>query len=232
MVNMTRIEESSSDHFILMQNSTPHEPETLQLPDYVPALYVNNDGLEDLSRFTIDGRTMHVDGSDAQLEHYHADMAAFLQLGKWFDYLRDNGVYDNTRIIIVSDHGRGLAQFDDLILPNGVDLEWVTPLLMVKDFNSHGFTTSNEFMTNADTPTLAVDGLIADPVNPYTGVPISSNEKYAHSQVITLLFTWEANELVNETTFDLTDGYLYSVHDNIYDIDNWTLISEPEKENK
>ena len=43
-----------------------------------------------------------------QLAHYHANAAALLRLGEWFDWMREQGVYDNTRIIIVSDHGRDL----------------------------------------------------------------------------------------------------------------------------
>ena len=43
-----------------------------------------------------------------QLAHYQINMAAMLQLANWFDYMRENGVYDNTRIILVADHGRGL----------------------------------------------------------------------------------------------------------------------------
>ena len=41
--------------------------------------------------------------TNEQVTHYQVNMAAFLKLGEWFDYLRENGVYDNTRIIIVSD---------------------------------------------------------------------------------------------------------------------------------
>lgn len=40
-------------------------------------------------------------------------MAAMLRLGEWFDYLREEGVYDNTRIILVSDHGYRLEQIEE-----------------------------------------------------------------------------------------------------------------------
>ncbi len=60
----------------------------------------------------------------SHLAHYHSNMAALIQLGNWFDYLKENNVY--------------------------------YPLLMVKDFRSTEFTTSDEFMTNADVPTLVI----------------------------------------------------------------------------
>jgi hypothetical protein len=41
-------------------------------------------------------------------KQYHVAMAALLLRGKWFDFLLENGVYDNTRIIIAPDHGSSL----------------------------------------------------------------------------------------------------------------------------
>ena len=121
-----------------------------------------------------------------------------IQLGKWFDYLRENGVYDNTRIIIVGDHGVNMDVIDELLIDNGrggiVDIGRYNPLLLVKDFGSTGFSISQEFMTNADVPTLAVAGLIADPVNPFTGKQINNNEKYAHAQLVFLSDKWDIKE--------------------------------------
>ena len=195
---------------------------------------MNNEGLEDWSRFTLDGRTMDV--SDTMyLSEYHSNMAAMLALADWFDYLREQGVYDNTRIIVVSDHGYPLQQFEDLVLDRDQDLwNWIrmnvnsfNPLFMVKDFDAHGFTTSDEFMTNADTPTIALAGIVDNPVNPYTGNPINNDEKYAHDQMVTT--SWHHNVIDNHrgTVFETGDGYWYSVHDNIFERDNWTLIQGP-----
>ena len=84
--------------------------------------------------------------SESQFLHYQTNMAALIQLGKWFDFMRQNGVYDNTRIILVADHGRGLAQFDYMLMSDPkIDVEWCNPLLMVKDFGSQEFTTSDEY---------------------------------------------------------------------------------------
>ena len=63
-----------------------------------------------------------------------------LKLGQWFDDLRQMGVYDNTRIILVADHGYYLYQSEVLVHQRGtIDISNYFPLMMVKDFGSTGF---------------------------------------------------------------------------------------------
>ena len=97
-----------------------------------------------------------------RLSLYQCNMAAMIQLGQWFDYLRENDVYDNTKIIIVSDHGAYLSfpgmEFDaDNTAKYNVfnDVNLYKSLLLVKDFDSHELTEDPAFMTNADTPAIA-----------------------------------------------------------------------------
>ena len=189
------------------------------MPDYTFAINIDNTGYTTAADGKIPMET------EAQVDHYHANIAALLQLGKWFDYLKKNDVYDNTRIIIAADHGRGLEQFDDLIVDKyHLDVEAYNPLFLVKDFGSTGnIKTDYSFMTNADTPSLATSGLIENPVNPFTGEKISSDEKYEHPQVITTSYHWDIT-INNGKTFDTSDGNFYSVHDNIFDDNNWELI--------
>ena len=220
---MTGIEQDDSDNFMIMQNSTTHTPSRLQLPDYIPSAYLDNEGLVDYSLFTLNGRTANMD-SATNLAHYHSNMATMMLLADWFDYLREQGVYDNTRIIIVADHGYELHQWEDLIYDDSLDIEMVNPLLMVKDFDAHGFTTSDEFMTNGDVPTIAMEGLVEDPVNPYTGNPINSDEKNAEPQVVTTSVQWDVREYQTGNTYNTADGHYYSVHDNIFDFDNWERL--------
>ncbi|RVU97547.1 hypothetical protein EII22_05190 [Coriobacteriales bacterium OH1046] len=234
MDELTSIESGGSDNFVLLHNDTTHSPQMLQLPEYGFSEFVDNEGLEDYGRFTVDGRTIDM-SNPTYLASYHASMATFIQLGRWFDYLRAGGAYDNTRIIIVSDHGYPYAQFQDLLIDGDQDI-WnfirmnvnsFNPLLMVKDFDARGFEVSNEFMTNADTPLIALEGIIEDPVNPYTGKPMTDEEKHAHDQLVTT--SWHHNVDTNHhgTVFETGDGYWYSVHDDIFDPDNWTLVQGP-----
>ena len=225
---MTHITEADTGTFLFLANDAAHESMLLQLPDYTPSVTVDNREYDaaNSDRFTLNGRTLAVD-NELQMRHYHGNMAVILQLGNWFDYLREKGVYDNTRIIMVSDHGYNLEQLSELMLDNGAtkekDVESFFPLLMVKDFNSEGFMVSDEFMTNADVPTLATAGLIENPINPFTGKPINSDEKTAHDQFIITASDWDLQEN-NGNTF--LPGTWARVKNNLWDKNNWTFYDE------
>ena len=223
LTTMSQIREENINTFLLLTNDTTHEPMLLQEPDYSPQLHVDNTEYESshADRFTLDGRTLRMENA-MHYSHYQSNMAALIQLGNWFDWMRQNGVYDNTRIILASDHGRELRQMDDLILEDGTDVERYYPLLMVKDFGSTAFTTSDEFMTNADVPTLAMKDLIENPVNPFTGAPINSEKKKGTLYVFGS-DAWSTSKN-NGNTF--WAGKWYSVHDSMLNRDNWKDAGE------
>ena len=110
---MTQITEEKVNTFLTMTNSTTHNPQILQMPSYTPAQNVNNAPFFGLhaNGITVNGVTLRMETAD-QIAHYHANMASLIQIGQWLNYLRESGVYDNTRIIIVSDHGKDLGQID------------------------------------------------------------------------------------------------------------------------
>ncbi len=213
--------------FVLFCNDTTHEPMMLQEPDYVPVDMVDNrayDAAHPL-RKTDDGRAISFI-SNRQAMHYQCNMASLLMLGQWLDGLRESGVYDNTRIIIVSDHGRLLdQQLDYLCFFNGqLDAMYYNPLLLVKDFDSRGeLCTDGRFMTNADVPTLAMAGLIEDPVNPFTGKPVSDEAKQAPEQFIIVSDDWDVETNCGKV---FLPAHWISVHDDIFDEDNWRLNAD------
>ena len=215
---ITTINDSTDNTFLLIENDTAHAPCLLQEPDFVPAIAVDNTAYDTdmVSRFTIDGKTMNMN-TEYQVIHFHANMAAYIKLGEWFDYMRENGVYDNTRIIIVADHGRALGQFDAMC--EDTDMEYFTPLLMVKDFDATGFTVSDEFMTNADTPAIAASDLIENPVNPFTKHPINYDSKNGPQNI---LFS-DAMDVKYATgnTFPAGLWFTYEGNDPL-DTNNWT----------
>jgi YidC/Oxa1 family membrane protein insertase len=240
--DMTQVDDTDSNCFFMMDNDTTHSEVLLQEPEYEPKDHVDNteyDEANDDTRFTVNGRTVDM-SSIRQRQHYDVDMCSLIQLGNWFDYLRANDLYDNTRIIVVSDHGADFAQFEELLVENKdgsvKDMEAYAPLLMVKDFNSTGFQTSDEFMTNGDVPTIATSGVIENAVNPFTGNEITNTDKTSHDQYIISSDDWETEK--NEgNTFNPADWY--SVHDNLWDAKNWhkagedsLLPKEKDKENK
>ena len=225
---MTHVSEEETNTFLMLTNDTTHEPMLLQEPDYSVSYAVDNTEYDAAheDRFTVDGKTLRVQTAE-EMSHYHANMAAMLRLGEWFDDLRKNGVYDNTRIILVADHGVGFGQIKELIMDDGShtlrDASWYFPLLMVKDFGSEGFTTSSAFMTNADVPVLAMEDLIEDPVNPFTDLPITDAEKTAHDQYIIMGWEWNT-DINNGTTF--LPAMWARVHSNIWEKENWEFYMD------
>ena len=156
-----------------------------------------------------------------QVTHYHVNVATYIQLGEWFDYLRANGVYDNTRIILVSDHGKDINQFG--INCNNQNLECFMPLLMVKDFNAKGFNVKEDFMTNGDTPLLATEGLIISPVNPFTGNPLTSEAKNGTQ---TVLYTDEWNPS-DKYVYNFAPGPHYAFNGKMpFDATAWKYLGE------
>lgn len=196
---LTRISEQGNN-FVFMQNSLPHCPTTLQAPEYVPSPAVTQ---KSPSRLADD-------------EHYYVNMAALKLLGKWLEYLKENSVYDNTRIIISSDHGwKGVYGIGEYPCMASGELACI---LMVKDFSSSGrLKVDGSFMTNADVPAIAVSGLIDKPVNPATGNNIT---KLDLKHPVYAEFTdWE----------NFSGGAaLCSVRDNIFRADNWSYPSSSE----
>ena len=218
-ISLTDITDTAENTFMMIDNEITHSPAQLQLPDYTPSVHLNNDGLETGYRTDMAGNTMKIDSQ----YHYHSNMAAFLQLCDWFDYLKANGVYDNTRIIIASDHGDELGQFDNLILDDGMDAEQLAVLLMYKDFNSDQYSASFEFMTNADCPTLAMKNLIDNPINPFTGNPVNDDLKKNKDTYVC------PYPQPGEYEHDTSGQSWYAVHDNIYYKSNWKVVDDPTK---
>ncbi len=234
LADMTTISAADNGTFTMMDNETTHFSTLLQEPGYEDVFAVDNTeyDAQNTDRFTVDGKTLRVESAE-EYGTYQVNMASFLQLGKWLDDLRENGVYDNTKIILVSDHGFGLHQMESLFIDETADsdtrsyrygdVESYFPLLMVKDFNSTEFTTSDEFMTNADVPTLAVADVISDPINPFTGNAIDSSEKTAHDQMV---IASADSDIATNNGNRFHSARWYSVHDSIWDKSNWTLVAE------
>jgi len=200
----------SNDEFntlTMIVNDLPHEPAFLQAPDYtVASVSSTNKG----------------NGHFALNPHYHVNMASFLLLGKWFMFLKENGVYDNTRIIIVSDHGLNI--FNDfennIILPNGDCLQFYAALLLFKDFNAQEFNIDNQFMVNADTPVLAVQETISDPVNPLTGKKLISRKDNG----VTITSSQNFTKAQYHNRYNIAPNEWLHVQDSIFEPKNWKKI--------
>ena len=197
--------DAQSAAFALISNDITHEAFYLQAPDYTPGQNITNYGTSIYSNS----------------EFYHVNMAAMKLLGKWLDYLKQNELYDNTRIIISSDHG---SNFDSgTFTPNNsipFNREHYNPLLLLKDFNADGLLEiDNTFMTNADVPVLAFNDLIVNPVNPFTQNPVNNDAKQ-QKQFISLSSRFMPNQH-GTNTFTINSNEWYSIHTDIFNADNW-----------
>lgn len=217
----------SGDTFLMMTNNTTHEPMLLKEPEYEPARKIDNTGYDyaHRDRFTVEGRTLPVRTVE-DMKFYHTNMAALLKLGAWFDYMREQGVYDNTRIILVSDHGKTLGMYPSsrLMEPFNADIFVFNPLLMVKDFHAGGFHIDYRFMTNADTPSLALDSLVVNPVNPATGRPVTSDAKYAPELHVAQVKIGEWNINQNHGNRFNPMNWASVKNHYVFDMQNWKYI--------
>jgi hypothetical protein len=199
---LTDFSASAENTSLFMVNNTTHEASYLQAPDYIPVISVTNYGNSPYKKDSI----------------YHVNMAAIKRLGEWFDFLKAHNAYDNTRIILVADHGTQINYVSKTSLPFALDN--FNPLLMVKDFNATGsLKTDNTFMSNADVPTIALRDLITNPVNPYTGNAITDEAKKGP-----LYIAISGSVHIEDgqaTQFELNPKEDHYVHDNIFDERNW-----------
>jgi hypothetical protein len=150
-------------------------------------------------------------------------MLAMILLSKWFDHLKENGIWDNTRIILVSDHGR--ADFknpipENITLPNGDKLQQYNPVLMVKEFNApNKFSVDSTFMTLADVPSIATNDIIDNPVNPFTQVPLYTDKN--NGIIVTTSSLWDFSRH-GKYTYNIKDNEWLQVKDNVFKKENWT----------
>lgn len=221
MDKMTKISDNGNN-MVIFANKSTHDTSMLSEPSYEPKYYIDNTEYDKThkDRFILDGKELRMDDT-AQYIFYEMNTSALLSIGKWLDYLKEQGVYDNTRIIIVSDHATPVGQYDELLFDNEgqrFDAQAYIPLLMYKDFGSRGWKVSDEFMTNADTPGLATNGLVNNAVNPFSGNPLYAPEKKKAPQKV--IFSG-ANDVLTNGTNIFEKSQWYSVRDNVWDRSNW-----------
>ena len=91
-------------------------------------------------------------------EHLGSERCALLALGRWMQWMKDNGVYDNSQIIFLSDHGANDSPQIKSLLDNDLktNVMWRPhSLLMVKERNSRGpLRADPRLMSGADLPAL------------------------------------------------------------------------------
>lgn len=222
--------DNTSSAFVFMDNETPHRGAVLKNHEYTPIKEEEKEIICGSYDWKIKPYSEY--RSDAEL--YYVTAATILQVGKWLDYLKDNDVYDNTRIVIVSDHGYEIPTPGFNGMKHGNEYARFNPLFMVKDFNNREkLKTDYTLMTNADTLIFATQDLPVSDKNPFTGI------KYAdcvEKETLTLYPAIRAKNFVEWNSTYLKDKKLwaiddsknhftyYKVHDDIFNEDNWERI--------
>ncbi|MBP5465229.1 MAG: membrane protein insertase YidC [Treponema sp.] len=224
MQELTAVSDTDSGCYMSLVNESTHCSQFLQAPDYIP-----------VDEVTDRGTSLYRDW-----DAYAPQMAAFKKLAAWFDYLRTEGVYANTRIIIVSDHGcRGIEA--ELEADRALDRRigggdyWgrghYHPLLMFKDFgDGTPFVQDREtFMTNGDVPSLLLNGLVEQPVNPFTGKPIPTDTRPLKADGV-IISASDAHRPADNGScrYSIRDGEWWLVRDSVFKASSWTQIEAPE----
>ncbi|WP_297646551.1 membrane protein insertase YidC [uncultured Treponema sp.] len=202
---------SEKNAFFLLDNEANHESILLQAPDYIP--------VENVTDF----------GPGGKDETYSSMVGVLKRFADFIDFLKENNLYDNTKIILVSDHGmsRDTGVFDNKTQNFPFYKENMTATLLVKDFFSRGnLKEVYTFMTNADTPALALKDIDGKAVNPFTKNPLDVNSvgggitkndfiKMSNAPA-------ESTRIRKNTRFNIKDDEWYTVKDNIFDDKNWS----------
>lgn len=226
LTEMTRTGDDLSGGLLLMNNEATHDLSNFMDSD-PNTPYAFEEGYS-----VSDGESELFLYGSYQAAAYECLTASLNELGVYFDYLRETGVYDNTRIILVGDHGTNLYLFDELYSED-LDAEFFNCLLMVKDFDAEGFALDYTFMTNADVPSLALKDIVDDPVNPYTGNPINTDPK--HDDLFICFSPSPDERLWNPSTnpgntfyYDDNCVWYKLINEDIFDHDNWVRTEKPE----
>lgn len=167
------VSDNSSDHFIIMHSLLTHSKAYLTKDFQLPR---KKDEEHKISDYFENPET---------IKAYQVNYLAYKMISDILKKLKQTGVYDNTKIIIVSDHAERYP-----------DIKGITPkitqnnaVLLVKDFYSNEkYKYSYDFMTLADIPYLSTLGAIDVPINPFTNMLLSDDDKKDGVEIITTLF--------------------------------------------
>jgi hypothetical protein len=163
------------------------------------------------------------------LQHANAARCALLVVSDYLQFLKTAGVYNNTKIVIVSDHGivGAVEDHSARAIAGGTEdnlFVRTRSLLLVKDRGATGpLRISEEFMPNAEVPRILCEE-IGGCVNPYLGnKPIQALGR--DDPFVVSLVPWQftlqtPNGFVIDQQLELTGR-------NPFDAKGWKVIKSP-----
>lgn len=201
--------------FLMMDNEICHESAVLQLPNFTITNNIDNSAFK---KSSFENSSL-----------FHTTIASYRKLGEYFDFLRENGLWENTRIVIAADHGtsdRFKTEFEEAPSYSRYPFEALNPVLLVKDFGSNEpFHDDKTYMTHGDVPAIALHGIIDNPHNPYTGESLqllTTHEKEAKS-----IISFSRKNGIRSTVgncLDIKDEDWWTVKGDIFHTKNWRRL--------
>ena len=145
-------------------------------------------------------------------QHYDTQACALSYIADFIQWLKNEGIYDNTQIFIVSDHGGN----DGInILSSRADA-----LLLFKDFNAKGvFKMDSRLMANYDIASIFCENLPQGCANVGKNIleHYPKDREIIHTKPISwMLQSHKKNQWILEKA--------YRVRDNVYEPKNWHEI--------
>ena len=203
----------------IVSNILPHEP-----------YYLDDDCIPQQQRFELPDDEVEKRGhvSLFSLQHENAARCTLRIVADYLDFLKRSGVYDNTEIVIVSDHGivgPVLDRSTRAIAGKTWDNAYVRSrsVLLVKKIGASGeLQTSEQFLPNAEVPRIVcerIDGC----VNPYLGNrPITAQGR--DDPFYVSLVPWQFS-LQRSDAFVIHTQLLLTKKDP-YEATNWKVIQK------
>lgn len=187
------ITDENKKYYNSLHNMLPHMPDYFN-SDFLPSFYTRDVEDNDLKTYK----------NDFSTRHFYCNVATLNLMLELLEFLKENDVYDNTKIIIASDHG----WFVDTVSSDNLFVNWYNPLLMFKDFNSRGeVKIDTNFMTSADIPYLTTKHI--SNIRDFFNNDLITNDSKSNG-VYMIAHPWKGNNIK-----------FYYVKDNVLDVNNW-----------
>ena len=167
----------------------------------------------------------HMENSKATL--YSEGYCTLKVIGMLLERLKENDAYNNTKIVLVSDHG---WWSDNPMFPSDfqdnfkegyrrrANAGFLHPLLLVKDFDAKGSLSKSEvFRTNADVPSI-----ICSPFKTCNGVQDYLEIDTKKNRELIFNITEKPKSFNKENKFEIKESY--KIKANIFDKKNWERI--------
>ncbi len=185
-------------------------------------IYANNGHCDYFNNKTIwENKNPHsqsMEMGEYSYQHFDTEVCALLFLVRYIQWLKQEGIYDNTQIFVVSDH----AGDDSLNIPSlsprtiGPDI-----LFLFKDFGAKGtLKIDNRLMANYDISSIFCENLS----NGCPNVPPNILKNYPTNREI--IHARPNDDFHRHKSNLWLIDRAYKVKDNIYDPKNWTDITD------